>query len=82
MLTSILAALCVTCEPAALRKILSAPMTRPAPGRSDSSAAAFYEFPSTFPRISLKFWPLAVSQQPVVKAGRPLMTHIGPGHAS
>lgn len=57
VLTSILASLCVTCEPAAVRKIQSAPMTRPALGRSDSSAATFYEFPSIFPRISLKFWP-------------------------
>ena len=82
VLTSILASLCVTCEPAAVRKIQSAPMTRPAQGRSDSSELPhftnflqlFCGFPSNFGR--------AVSQQPVVKAGRPLMTHIGSPHAS
>ena len=81
--TSILVTLCVTCfKSAAVRKIESAPMTRPACGRSDSSERPhftnflqlFRGFPSNFGR--------AVSQQPVVKAGRPLMTHIGAPHAS
>ena len=76
--TSILVTFCVTCfKSAAVRKIESAPMTRPACGRSDSSERPhftnflqlFRGFPSNFGR--------AVSQQPVVKAGRPLMTHIG-----
>ena len=79
MPTSILVTSCEAREKrAAVRKTRSAPMTRPARGRSDSSEQSrftnflqlFRGFPSNFGR--------SVSQQPVVKADRPLMTHIGP----